>query len=383
MSSPLHTRPAHLCTVALLLGWAMTQLLYAQTSSPSPAPSSTAQVPPPLSGLPAEPESPAAAYAVSASPAPDPRKPPPSKPGALTLQQVVEIARARNPTLLSAQANLRSVRAQELQAGVRTNPYLGVDASNVTLPANGSQANPYAYAVQVSRLFERGNKREYRLEDARATTAQTEAQLNDTVRQTVLAVKQAFTHMLIAKVALELARANIKDFQHEVDIANERYEAGDIGKLDFERIDLQLGSFESDQANAEINLLQAADQLQTLLGTETPSPDFDIIGDIIPPVVTQSKATSRGPPSRIARITPPRDTGLLSPRLPHGLLSRTARAIPRSRASTTGRAHTTLQASTSTFRFVSSTKTRETGGSAHPDRSDSPDRDRRAQPGRL
>ncbi|ADW67765.1 TolC family protein [Granulicella tundricola] len=236
------------------------------------------------------PQSPAAAYAASAAPAADPRKPPASKPGALTLQQVVEQARARNPTLLAAEANLRAVRAQEIQAGVRVNPTLGVNGTTVTLPNDGSEGNPPSYAVQVTRLFERGNKREYRLEDARATTVQTAAQLEDTARQTILQVKQAFTKMLIAKEALELSNANLADYRHEVEIANDRYKAGDIGKLDFERLDLQLGSFESDQANAEITLLQSSYQLQTLLGSQTSSPDFDVTGDIIPPILTQTQA---------------------------------------------------------------------------------------------
>ena len=223
------------------------------------------------------------------SPAVDPRKPPPSKPGALTLAQVVDLARSKNPTILAAEQNLRAVRAQEIQAGVRTNPFFGVNGTNITLPKDGSEGNPPAYAFQYSRLFERGNKRGYRLETARATTAQIQAQLDDTVRQTVLQIKLAFVRMLFAKASLDLSTANLNDFRHEIEIANDRYKAGDIGKLDFERLDLQLGNFESDQANAEINVLQASDQLQTFIGNDTPKPDFDIIGDIIPPVLAQTE----------------------------------------------------------------------------------------------
>jgi cobalt-zinc-cadmium efflux system outer membrane protein len=138
-------------------------------------------------------------------------------------------------------------------------------------------------------LFERGDKRKYRLEDARATTNQTKAQLDDSIRQTELTIKTAFTHMLIAKESLELASASLKDFGHEVDIAHDRFTAGDLGKLDFERLDLQLGDYESDEANDIITLRQASDQLQTLIGVETPSEDFDITGDIIPPIITQTK----------------------------------------------------------------------------------------------
>ena len=238
------------------------------------------------SGASQEPGSGPAGYAAAASPGSDPRLPPASKPGALTLRQVLERARQNNPTLLAAAQNLRAVRAQELQAGVRANPYFGVAASDVSEPAY--QNNPYNYAVQVSRLFERGDKRAYRLDNARATTAQTEAQLQDTVRQTELSVRQAFTTMLIAKEALQLSQAQLKDFRHEVEIGNERYKAGDLGKLDFERLDLQLGSFEADEQNAEITVEQAADQLQALMGVQASSPDFDITGLIVPPPLTQT-----------------------------------------------------------------------------------------------
>ncbi len=227
-------------------------------------------------------------YAAGASRIVDPRKPPTSRPGAITLQQAVDVAKAKNPTLLAAEQTLNSVRAQEVQAAVRANPYFTLYGTNVTLPAAGA-SNPYAYSAQVSRLFERGNKRHWRIEDAQATTAQTGAQNEDQIRQTLLQVKTAFTHMLIAKQAAQLSAASLKDYRHEVEIANDRYQAGDLGKLDFERLDLQLGDFESDEANDIISLEQASAQLQTLLGANVPSPEFDITGEVVPPTVTQTE----------------------------------------------------------------------------------------------
>ena len=106
----------------------------------------------------------------------------------------------------------------------------------------------------MSRLFERGEKRRFRIDAARATTGQTQAQLQDTVRQTVLTIRQAFTRMLVAKLALELSLASLKDYQHEVEIARDRYQAGDLGKLDYERLDLQLGGYESDASNNRVAL---------------------------------------------------------------------------------------------------------------------------------
>jgi len=94
--------------------------------------------------------------------------------------------------------------------------------------------------------------------------------------------------MLQAKASLQLTRAELQQFQHEVDIAHDRFQAGDLAKIDFERLDLQIASFESAESNDIVNLRQASDQLQTLMGVENPNPDFDITGDIVPPVLDQN-----------------------------------------------------------------------------------------------
>ncbi len=154
-------------------------------------------------------------------------------PASLTMQQVVDLARAKNPTLLSAQQNLLSIKAQEIQAGLRTNPYLVVTGTNTTLGEDAT--NPYFYSAGVGRVFERGEKRRWRLDVAHSTTAQTDAQYHLQEAQTVLAVRQAFTNFVLAKAAKKLADDNLNDFRHELDISKERLKAGDIAKLDYER----------------------------------------------------------------------------------------------------------------------------------------------------
>jgi cobalt-zinc-cadmium efflux system outer membrane protein len=206
-------------------------------------------------------------------------------PGPLTMQQAVDLAKSKNPTLLAAQQTLLSVKAEEITAGLRANPYLGIVGTDVTNAAD-NPASPYSYSAQISRLFERGQKRRWRLDSARSTTDQTRDQYALQEQQTVLAVKQAFTAMVLAKASLKLAQDNLKDFHHELDINKVRFDAGDIAKLDYERLELQLAQFESDQTTAELNLKQSSYQLQTLLGVARVSDAFDVIGDIRPPTLS-------------------------------------------------------------------------------------------------
>jgi cobalt-zinc-cadmium efflux system outer membrane protein len=200
------------------------------------------------------------------------------------MQQAVEQVLAHNPVLLASQQNLLSMKGQEVQAGVRANPNLVGAGSDVSLPAD-NPSSPYSYSVGVNRLFERGQKRRWRLDAARATTAQTDAQYHDQIRQTTLLARQSFTTLVLATAALKLAQDNLRDYRHVLQINHDRYDTGDIGKLDFERLDLQLAQFESDESSAEMNLVQASDQLQTLLGYPQPSRSFDIVGDLVPPAV--------------------------------------------------------------------------------------------------
>ncbi len=205
----------------------------------------------------------------------------------LTMQQAVALALRKNPTLLAAQRNLESTRSEEITAGLRQNPVFTLSGADVTLPAN-NPASPYAYTGDVSRLFERGQKRRWRLDSARAATQVTESQYRDLERQTVLAVKNAFTNLLLAKAALKLADSNLTSYRKTVDLTHVRLEAGAISQTDFDRIDLQLASFESDYENAQVSLVQSSDQLQQLLGLESPRRDFAIVGTLDPPQLSLS-----------------------------------------------------------------------------------------------
>ena len=205
----------------------------------------------------------------------------------LTLQQTIVIARAKNPNLLSGQQHVIATKANEITAGLRQNPNFTLSGANVSLPAN-NPSSPYTYVGNVNRLFERGEKRRWRLDIARGTTDVTQSQYKDTERQTILQVKQAFTNMLVAKAALKIADDNLSSYRKTVELSKARRDAGDISETDFERIDLQLAEFESDYDNAKLNLTQASDQLQLLLGIQKPSDTFDITGTLAPPPFTET-----------------------------------------------------------------------------------------------
>jgi cobalt-zinc-cadmium efflux system outer membrane protein len=202
----------------------------------------------------------------------------------LTLPQVLDLAHRSNPTLLSAAQHLAAVHAQEVTAGLRQNPNVTAAGQMVTLSPDDPNG-PDFYSVGVQRLFERGNKRQLRVDTARSTTALTGFQLDDR-RQTDLAIRQAFSRMLYAREALGISRANLEGYRKTVALMKVRLDAGDIDQTDFDRIELQLAGFETDQDNAELILRQASIALQNLIGIARPREDFDIAGTLDPPPPT-------------------------------------------------------------------------------------------------
>ena len=142
------------------------------------------------------------------------------------------------------------------------------------------------YQVGVQRLFERGNKRQARLDTARASTALAGFQADDQRRQIDLAVRQAFSRVLYAREALAISNDNLEGYRKTVALMRVRLDAGDIDQTDFDRIELQLAGFESDLDNAELTLRQGSIALQTLLGVASPAATFAVTGSLDPPAIT-------------------------------------------------------------------------------------------------
>ena len=228
--------------------------------------------------------------------------PTPPQPFPLTLQQAVARAIAGNPTLASARQHVSAVEANKITAGLRQNPNLTLYGQGITLPERPDQpdGNPFFYSANVSRVFERGQKRRWRLDSANATGDSTQSLYRDQQRQLVLAVRQAFTNMLLAKASLAVVQENLADYQKTLDLSKARLDAGDITRTDFDRIDLQLAQFESDVDNANLALQQASTQLQLLFGIDHPSPNLDITGTLEPPQIplTQTEAENQALSSR-------------------------------------------------------------------------------------
>ena len=203
----------------------------------------------------------------------------------ITLEQAITLALANSPSIKAARTQIQQSQAQETTANLRPNPTLSWDSQFIPVFNPGDFStdtlnNLQQFDIGVGYLFERGHKRQNRLQAARDATAVTAAQVADTERTLVFNVAQQFVNVLLANSTLQFALENLNSFQDTVRISDQRYKAGDISEGDFLKIKLQLLQFQTDVSSARVAKVQALGSLRQLVGYASLPHDFDVVGDL-------------------------------------------------------------------------------------------------------
>jgi outer membrane protein, heavy metal efflux system len=220
--------------------------------------------------------------AASQSPAP-PASQLAQKPGSqlITLDQAIQMALAHNHNLLASRTTVQQNEAEEITANLRPDPVLLGDVQFLPVfePSNFSSnyLNDTAqFDLGASYLFERGKKRQHRLQAAHDTTAVTRAQVSDAERTLQYNVATNFINVELAESTLELANQDLKSFENTVNISEERYKAGEIGYGDFLKMKLQMLQFQMDVSQARLARTQGLSDLRQLLGYESIGENYDV-----------------------------------------------------------------------------------------------------------
>jgi cobalt-zinc-cadmium efflux system outer membrane protein len=201
------------------------------------------------------------------------------------LDQAIDLALAHNHVLKATRTLIFQNQAQEITANLRPNPVLGGDAQFIPIfsPSDFSTEDldlAQQFDLGLSYLFERGHKRQSRLQAARDQTAVTRAQVTDAERTLAFNVGQQFVSVLLAESTLQFALEDMKSFQTTVDISEAQYNAGAISEGDYLKIKLQLLQFQTDVSSARLAKAQALVGLRQFLGYDAVPANYDVIGDL-------------------------------------------------------------------------------------------------------
>ena len=113
---------------------------------------------------------------------------------------------------------------------------------------------------------------------AKEGTAIGVAQQSDSERNLLFNLRSAFVGILQAKAVLRLAQDNLDYYDKILKISQDRFHAGDIAKIDSDRLQLQRLQYESDLQTALVNLRTTKITLLALLDDRSPVDSFDVEG---------------------------------------------------------------------------------------------------------
>ena len=231
----------------------------------------------------------------------------------ITLDQAIDLGLAHNHTLRAQRTLIQQNQAEEITANLRPNPTLVGDAQFIPIFQPNNFSSDYLNESQqfdlgLGYLFERGGKRQRRLQAAKDQTAVTVSQVTDAERTLAFNVGQQFVNVLLAESTLQFAEQDLKSFQQTVDVGEAQYKAGAISEGDYLKIKLQLLQFQTDVSSARLARVQALVSLRELLGYDAVPANFDVIGDLAyQPLQAsvedlQAKALNLRPDLRAARL---------------------------------------------------------------------------------
>ena len=198
-----------------------------------------------------------------------------------TWDQVKEHFELSNTTLMANKLNIDELKAEEITAHLRPNPDFTLSADGTQIAPSHGVWQPFAgtfVSPAVSHLFERRNKRNLRYQAAQQGTAIGAAQASDSERTLLFNLRNAFVGVLQAKAVLELAQNNLEYYDKILKVSRDRFDAGDIARIDLDRLELQRLQYESDLQNAIVNLRTTKINLVALLDDRRPIDSFDVVG---------------------------------------------------------------------------------------------------------
>jgi cobalt-zinc-cadmium efflux system outer membrane protein len=203
----------------------------------------------------------------------------------IPIEEAIRLALQHNHALQAARTTILQNQALETTANLRPNPVLSWDAQFLPIfqpskfDANYID-NQAQFDLGLGYTFERGRKRQHRLQAAKDITAASRSTVADNERQLVFNVTQQFVAVLLAQSTIDFTQQDLESFQKTVDISETRYKAGDMSEGDLLKIKLQMLQFQNDVLAAKLAKVQALASLRQFLGYESAPDNYDVEGEL-------------------------------------------------------------------------------------------------------
>jgi cobalt-zinc-cadmium efflux system outer membrane protein len=210
----------------------------------------------------------------------------------VSIQQAVAEAIENNPGLIAERAGIPVAETALITAGLRPNPVVSASADHLDALGTGfnevNGAGPSEYALRVDVPWERGRKRELRLDAASYQERIVRLRIADSIRRLTLDVTLACIDVLEAKAKLALARENLQSLERLVTLNETRLKDGAIAPVELTRSRVAMLQFRGSVKTAELALATARTRLEAVLGRKPGEATIDIADSLKAPLPERS-----------------------------------------------------------------------------------------------
>ncbi len=194
------------------------------------------------------------------------------------LDEVIELALNRNPTLAAAEGLVEQSQGQRVVAGAYLNPSISGSAGRGAIRDPSTGVAITERTITVEQPLEWPGKRAARQRGAEAGLASAYAGLEE-ARLTVIAeVKVAFYQLLLAQQDADLAKQNLRTVQEVADVVQAKVSTGEAARFEGIKATVEVQKARKEVDRSENALVVAQARLDVLTGKAL-GPGFTIRGE--------------------------------------------------------------------------------------------------------
>lgn len=182
---------------------------------------------------------------------------------AATLEQVIAMAKENNGELKALRSEKGIGEAGRTRAGLYPNPVLELDGATGVMTGSSGENR---LTVCVSQEFLIGGKRDKRLAVFDAELLRFDNRFKDTERRLIAEIKTGYYDLLLAEGRRDLANKSRELNNQLLQIARERFGAGEIAELDVNLAKVETARSAGRSIEAERELVPLQQRLLSLMG---------------------------------------------------------------------------------------------------------------------
>lgn len=217
---------------------------------------------------------------------------PAAAPQQLTLAAAEEMLLQRNLAIAANRRQLEVSQALRQIAGYKPNPTLQVAGEQFPVWSPTASSYPRYFSTnpdvgaeptwtaQMTKLIERGGKRESRVEQAEAQIDTAKAQILDAFRTQLFQLRQAFAAAILARENLTLAQAQDAQYERTEQLTEIKVKAGDLAEMELFRVRAGRLPFRQAILDAKLAQQQAVRDVMNLLNLrQDTGMSLEVLGD--------------------------------------------------------------------------------------------------------